>query len=196
MPPLCTSITACRVDELAIIGQARGTRGIGRVCVPFSRGRDTEPIETQNPPRKAGLHIRPRPGDLFLGGQSFPYLPDFRKPLCVHWRSAPKVNRFRAGCAATPEVSLRPISAVLPALPGFPSPQTRSLWPVWRNSVVGPVRFAPISRKTAARLWHAARRWDRETRQPGRPRRHHRPHRSGGALRAPIRLPEPQDRAA
>jgi hypothetical protein len=30
------------------------------------------------------------------------------------------------------------------------------------------VRFAPISRKQAARLWHAARRWDRDTRQPGR----------------------------
>jgi hypothetical protein len=30
------------------------------------------------------------------------------------------------------------------------------------------MRFAPISRKAAARLWHAARRWDRETRQPRR----------------------------
>src|SRR5215213_7857638 len=31
MPPLRASVTACRVDERAIIGQARGTRGIGRV---------------------------------------------------------------------------------------------------------------------------------------------------------------------
>jgi hypothetical protein len=54
------------------------------------------------------------------------------------------------------------------ALPGFPSPQFRTPWPVWRGSVAGPVRFAPVSRKTAARLWHAARRWDRDTRQPGR----------------------------
>jgi hypothetical protein len=60
------------------------------------------------------------------------------------------------------------ISAVLPALPGFPNLQTSSPWPVWRNSVAGPVRFAPLSRKAAARLWHAARRWDRDTRQPGR----------------------------
>jgi hypothetical protein len=60
------------------------------------------------------------------------------------------------------------ISAVLPALPGFSSPQPRSPWPVWRNSVAGLVRFAPMSRKQAARLWHAARRWDRDTHQSGR----------------------------
>jgi len=58
---------------------------------------------------------------------------------------------------------LHSISAVLP---GFP--QTRAPWPVWRGSVAGPVRFAALSRKQAARLWHKARRWDRETRQPGR----------------------------
>ena len=55
------------------------------------------------------------------------------------------------------------ISAVLP---GFP--QTRAPWPVWRGSVAGPVRFAAMSRKAAAKLWHKARRWDRDTRQPGR----------------------------
>jgi hypothetical protein len=60
------------------------------------------------------------------------------------------------------------IITVLPALPGFPSPQSRASWPVWRGSVAGPVRFMPVSRKQAARLWHAARRWDRDTRQPGR----------------------------
>jgi hypothetical protein len=63
---------------------------------------------------------------------------------------------------------LHSISAILPALPGFSSPQPRAPWPVWRNSVTGPVRSAPLSRKAAAKLWHAARRWDRETRQPGR----------------------------
>jgi len=39
---------------------------------------------------------------------------------------------------------------------------------VWRNSVAGPVRFTPMSRKDVAKLWHKARAWDRETRQPGR----------------------------
>src|SRR4051812_34983180 len=55
---------------------------------------------------------------------------------------------------------------LLSVLPGFP--QTRAPWPVWCGSVAGPVRFAPMSRKAAAKLWHKARRWDRETRQPGR----------------------------
>jgi hypothetical protein len=63
---------------------------------------------------------------------------------------------------------LRSAIAVPPALPGFSSPQPRTPWPVWRNSVAGPVQFAPVSRKAAARLWHAARRWDRDTRKPGR----------------------------
>ena len=63
---------------------------------------------------------------------------------------------------------MRSISGILPALPGFSVPQPRAPWPVWRNSVASEVRFAPISRKAAAKLWHAARRWDRETRQRGR----------------------------
>lgn len=64
---------------------------------------------------------------------------------------------------------MRLISAILPAvLPGFPAPQSRAPWPVWRGSVTGPVKFMPMSRKEAAQIWHAARRWDRETRQPGR----------------------------
>jgi hypothetical protein len=53
-------------------------------------------------------------------------------------------------------------------LPGFPSLPSRAPWPIWRNSIAGPVRFMPITRKQAAKLWHKARRWDRETRQPGR----------------------------
>ena len=93
----------------------------------------------------------------------FPYLAEFSKPFCLHRQSAPEVSRFRAGCAATPEAPLLSISVVLP---GFP--QTRAPWPVWRSSVPGPVRFAAISRKQAAKLWHKARRWDRETRRPGR----------------------------
>ena len=78
------------------------------------------------------------------------------------------VSRFRAGCAATRRQHLRSISAVLPALPGFPVPHSRAPWPVWRNSVAGAVRFVAMSRKVAARLWHAARRWDRDTHEPGR----------------------------
>ena len=47
---LRASLTACRVDELAIIGQARGARGMSRARAPFTRGpRDETPIK-QNPP--------------------------------------------------------------------------------------------------------------------------------------------------
>ena len=98
-----------------------------------------------------------------MATESFPYLAEIRKPFGVHRRSAPKISRFRAGCAATPEALLLSISAVLP---GFP--QSRAPWPVWRGSVAGPVQFVPMTRKAAAALWHKARQWDRETHQPGR----------------------------
>lgn len=39
-----------------------------------------------------------------------------------------------------------------------------NIWPVHRGSVIGAVKFTPISRKDAATLWHRARQWDRETR--------------------------------
>src|SRR3954468_17394373 len=131
---------------------------------PFARGRDTRTTETQNPPRKAGLHTRPGPGTSRIWlYRDFPTSPNFASPFGVYRQSAPKVSRFRAGCAATPEALLRSISFVLP---GFS--QTRAPWPVWRSSVAGPVRFAAVSRKQAAKLWHKARQWDRETRRPGR----------------------------
>ena len=49
-----------------------------------------------------------------------------------------------------------------------PLPQTFAAWPVWRDSARAEVRFVPASRKVTARIWHKARRWDRETRRPGR----------------------------
>jgi hypothetical protein len=95
-----------------------------------------------------------------------PYLASFRKSLLARAFVRP------GGCLPV-RVALQPrrtlllsISAVLPAPPGFPNPQPRSPWPAWRGSVAGPV--VPMSRKQAAQLWHAARRWDRETHQSGR----------------------------
>src|SRR6185312_12668832 len=118
----------------------------------------------QNPPRRAGLPYRLEAGDLSVWqSRDFPNLPNLASPFGVHQRGVPKVSRVRAGCAATPEAPLLSIYAVLP---GFP--HTCAPWPVWRGSVAGPVRFAAMSRKAAAKLWHKARRWDRDTRQPGR----------------------------
>jgi hypothetical protein len=45
---------------------------------------------------------------------------------------------------------------------------THAPWPVWTGSVAKPVRFAPLAKKAAVRLWHRARDFDRGTHEPGR----------------------------
>ena len=66
------------------------------------------------------------------------------------------------------------MSWTLPALPGLTAlSRTYAPWPVWSGSVANPVRFAPMAKKAAVRLWHRARDFDRGTHQPG----HH-----GGAV--------------
>ena len=52
-------------------------------------------------------------------------------------------------------------------IPALEAP-TRAPWPVWSGSVAKPVRFAPMAKKAAVRLWHRARDFDRGTHQPGR----------------------------
>jgi hypothetical protein len=44
---------------------------------------------------------------------------------------------------------------------------TKAPWPVWSGSTTSPVRFAPMPKKTAVRLWHRARDFDRSTHQLG-----------------------------
>lgn len=44
---------------------------------------------------------------------------------------------------------------------------TRATWPVWKESTTKEVRFQPLPKKQAVRLWHDARRFERQTRQPG-----------------------------
>jgi hypothetical protein len=54
-------------------------------------------------------------------------------------------------------------------LPGFTAlARTYAPWPVWSGSVAKPVRFAPMPKKAAVRLWHRARDFDRGTHQVGR----------------------------
>jgi hypothetical protein len=52
----------------------------------------------------------------------------------------------------------------IPALEAPP----RAPWPVWSGSTATPIRFAPMAKKAAVRLWHRARDFDRGTHQPGR----------------------------
>ena len=54
----------------------------------------------------------------------------------------------------------------LPFLPTLPLPQAP--WPVWAGSVANPVRFVPLAKKAAVKLWHRARDLDRGTHEPGR----------------------------
>ena len=49
----------------------------------------------------------------------------------------------------------------------FPGMRTCAPWPVWRDSVSGPVRFQPMTKRQAHQLWHDARRFERQTRKPG-----------------------------
>src|SRR3954468_10607807 len=52
-----TSVTACRVDELTIIGQARYVRAIRRVRSRFPRGCDTQNPEIAKPASKGRAAI-------------------------------------------------------------------------------------------------------------------------------------------
>jgi hypothetical protein len=61
-----------------------------------------------------------------------------------------------------------PLAQLMPALPGFAGPKTHAAWPVWRDSARAEVRFEPLPKKEAARRWHKARRFDRQTHTPGK----------------------------
>ena len=55
-------------------------------------------------------------------------------------------------------------------IPGLipPAPPTYAAWPVWRGSTTSEVKFQPLAKKEAHRLWHKARRFERQTRRPGK----------------------------
>jgi hypothetical protein len=56
-----------------------------------------------------------------------------------------------------------------PALPGFPDgPKTYAAWPVWSGSTTKEIRFQPMPKKAATKLWHRARAFDRQTHVTGK----------------------------
>jgi hypothetical protein len=64
---------------------------------------------------------------------------------------------------------MTPLSHLLPPLPGLTAlARTYAPWPVWSGSTTSPVRFVPMAKKAAVRLWHRARDFDRGTHEPGR----------------------------
>jgi len=57
----------------------------------------------------------------------------------------------------------------IPGVPGFTqAAKSYAVWPVWSGSTTAKVRFAPVGKTEAARLYHKARDYERRTRQPGR----------------------------
>jgi hypothetical protein len=56
----------------------------------------------------------------------------------------------------------------LPALLGFEGPKTYAAWPVWSDSTTKEIRFQPMPKKAAVRLYHRARDFDRQSHTEGR----------------------------
>jgi hypothetical protein len=52
-------------------------------------------------------------------------------------------------------------------LPGFRAQQTYAAHPVWSGSTTQEIRFQPMPKRSATKLWHHAREFDRQTRQLG-----------------------------
>jgi hypothetical protein len=59
-------------------------------------------------------------------------------------------------------------SFCLPALPGFQGSKTYAAWPVWSGSTTKEIRFQPMPKKAATKLWHRARDFDRQTHREGK----------------------------
>ena len=61
------------------------------------------------------------------------------------------------------------LAFALPTLPGLPDgPKTYAAWPVWHDSTTKEVRFQPMPKKAATKLWHRARDFDRQTKRKDR----------------------------
>ena len=46
--------------------------------------------------------------------------------------------------------------------------RTYAAWPVWSDSTRAEVRYQPLPKKQAVKLWHRARDFERQTREPGK----------------------------
>ncbi len=56
----------------------------------------------------------------------------------------------------------------LPGLPAFAGLKTYAAWPVWSDSTTKEIKFQPMPKKAAVKLWHRARAFDRQTWQKGK----------------------------
>ena len=132
---------------------------------------ENEDPETTKPAEKAGHEVRSRPGEWWrLVNPSFPDL----RPLSIEndvFDDGELCADFRPLCGGLqPERSslMRSFAQCLPlpvpALAGT-IPKTYAAWPVWSDSTTKEIKYQPMPRKAATRLWHRARDFDRQTRR-------------------------------
>jgi hypothetical protein len=67
-------------------------------------------------------------------------------------------------------LNFRMLQAVscLPGLFGSQGAKTYAAWPVWSDSTTKEIKFQPMPKKSAVKLWHRARDFDRQTREKGK----------------------------
>ena len=146
---------------------AHGARGIrcahGSIC---ARPRHRDP-EIAKPARKAGLHTgRGRGSSSVWRQRASPNLADFRKPL---WRAPAKCAQSQplpGGLRCNPGGSFALNFRRSARLSASRNPARPGRYGAAASPVRCDSRQCPASRPP--QLWHKARRWDRETRQPGR----------------------------
>jgi hypothetical protein len=60
-----------------------------------------------------------------------------------------------------------PLGSILQTVQAASRLADKAPWPVWSGSTRKPVAFQPMSKRQAVRLWHDARKFERQTHKPG-----------------------------
>ena len=113
----------------------------------------------RNPPGEAGgSHSGVVGGSSVCSSPELSQLRSCLQAFFDHWQSTPVVRPLPFGVFPIPRKE-----AHMPKITPISVP-----WPVWRDSTTAPVRFCPLSKKEAVKLFHQARQFERQTRLPGK----------------------------
>lgn len=162
------TIFSTRLVWLGIL--MNGARDSSRAPCRQPSGENQAP-DTANP-ASGGAAYRPRPGkteDLDNHQSPRTQAPRQAKTLFSRTRSRVPISGPPGELLCSPNGELMPTLAYnLPALPGFAGLKTYAAWPVWSGSATQELRFQPMPKKAAVRLWHRARDFDRQSHVAGR----------------------------
>src|SRR4051812_39834377 len=92
-------------------------------------------------------------GKLMRENSSLPQCPPIWQPL--------KWGRVNSCPRLVARLGLGRGEAMLSLPFSLPLPQTYAAWPVWSDSTTQDIRFQPMPKRSAVRLWHRARDFDR-----------------------------------